>query len=750
MEDSISPRPRTVKRPRPVISCLNCRRKKLRCSRTFPCDKCIRSGRRDECQYAPGQEPTGNDHIEDELLKPSKKLRLSAAEPSATLEASVSLLDDLQVRVQQLEKSLTAQRCLDTTSLVEEDDAARPAAPAKQSSRKFDSRFDRSYLHRPMACQVRHRINAYDLTKGLHSQFPVIQSFVDKLGQDPVPEELSSLAAKLRMLHNRTRKYRPPRRSFHVHNNLRDVLSHMQQLLPDKATCTTLIELYFHNFEFCTRVLHRPSTLMQFRAYFDNQLLVGKRTFVLPMLLCVVSVASSLGTLPECENPKLHGHVDGVGAYHLIRNYLDLLTDSQWRQLPIIQVALLSLKFHKSSSLSAVETWCWSGQVLRRATAAGLLSSAIDEKDLFVSEMSRRLWLTALENDLTLAIASDMPLNCPRLQTKSPISVDDEKIYPGMFSRPPCQGTNTWTDGICQYVLAQSFNDRHSAYELIQSEHAPAYQTVLQHTRHLEQVIHDLPKTFRLSVEPEDSSDTPYRLMAKMELDFLLRRPLNACYAPYAAQMPADDQFKEARIPWIQSCTFGICFQDLFDPKYPMLDLPRPEGLWDFFYCTHKWDLSRFMLANCLELQRLHQIGADAKDVVSPVFHGHTLRAFTKVMGWSIEGIIKSLEETLDPMTRRMGRFASDLRELVRWTAVMGSFRVSTECGEDVVKNELQKLVAAVRAQLQSRPAPEQHENNGSIRGIRADVKWLQRYLEDAEDALDLEDEPSSTFNGLF
>ena len=39
------------KRPRPVLSCLECRRKKLKCSRTLPCIQCTKASRSTHCSY---------------------------------------------------------------------------------------------------------------------------------------------------------------------------------------------------------------------------------------------------------------------------------------------------------------------------------------------------------------------------------------------------------------------------------------------------------------------------------------------------------------------------------------------------------------------------------------------------------------------------------------------------------------------------------------------------------------------------
>jgi hypothetical protein len=47
MED---PHPR--KRPRPVVSCLRCRHKKLKCDRTSPCENCTKASIADTCTYS--------------------------------------------------------------------------------------------------------------------------------------------------------------------------------------------------------------------------------------------------------------------------------------------------------------------------------------------------------------------------------------------------------------------------------------------------------------------------------------------------------------------------------------------------------------------------------------------------------------------------------------------------------------------------------------------------------------------------
>lgn len=98
----------TLKRPRPVVSCLNCRRKKLKCDRSLPCEQCVKSGASDHCCYAPGQHPSSTTRgSNDGFEKQQPDQSTDAIAPS---EITPARFDDLQARVNQLERALQSQQ----------------------------------------------------------------------------------------------------------------------------------------------------------------------------------------------------------------------------------------------------------------------------------------------------------------------------------------------------------------------------------------------------------------------------------------------------------------------------------------------------------------------------------------------------------------------------------------------------------------------------------------------------------------
>jgi hypothetical protein len=123
--------PNSTKRPRPVISCLECRRKKLKCDRTQPCQQCLKVGRPGRCQYQPGSEPeadatdsgsaTAKRH---QTRSPSNQhgheflSRVNGFSVEPTQQAKTGIIEDLQERVARLEKALLARDAKEGSLLI--------------------------------------------------------------------------------------------------------------------------------------------------------------------------------------------------------------------------------------------------------------------------------------------------------------------------------------------------------------------------------------------------------------------------------------------------------------------------------------------------------------------------------------------------------------------------------------------------------------------------------------------------------
>lgn len=113
MADSDSPHESAWNfRSRPIVSCLNCRRKKQKCDRQLPCNACLRSGKPSSCQYAPGQEPAVGDEGGEEHQRQKRQRTENDHGHQRQSDSPVTpaRFDELVQRVGQLERALDAQR----------------------------------------------------------------------------------------------------------------------------------------------------------------------------------------------------------------------------------------------------------------------------------------------------------------------------------------------------------------------------------------------------------------------------------------------------------------------------------------------------------------------------------------------------------------------------------------------------------------------------------------------------------------
>jgi hypothetical protein len=119
---------RSVKRPRPVKSCTECRKRKLRCDRLLPCSQCQKSHR--ICRYSAEHDSSNlSDGSDVEVAEPQRSSKRNCLPPPApslsaltpdvalppvarngeTVSVAVAVVEDLVSRLDRLEKQVLAK-----------------------------------------------------------------------------------------------------------------------------------------------------------------------------------------------------------------------------------------------------------------------------------------------------------------------------------------------------------------------------------------------------------------------------------------------------------------------------------------------------------------------------------------------------------------------------------------------------------------------------------------------------------------
>lgn len=171
-------------------------------------------------------------------------------------------------------------------------------------------------------------------------------------------------------------------------------------------------------------------------------------------------------------------------------------------------------------------------------------------------------------------------------------------------------------------------------------------------------------------------------------------------------------------------------YQDLFDPRYSEIDVPRPRGYWDFFYTCYRQELGQAILGLCLEISKC---GSSAQG------NGSTCASVVPPPANPNEGVrlIESVKDTLEPMTRRLPFRGSNVPDIVYYNVLLASLQPagSGHHREGNIGTRLQELAHECRAELEranipllaaprTEHAPDEAGHNPSYNTHNFDPLW--------------------------
>ncbi|KAJ9615676.1 hypothetical protein H2200_001752 [Cladophialophora chaetospira] len=711
------------KRPRPVISCLECRRKKLKCSRTHPCQQCVKIGRPGRCTYQAGQEPEPNAEYSVSYNAPSKRQRLlptsltnvgdtssdrAGPRKADSTAAKRGVIEELQERVTRLEQALLTQHR-------QPNGASSPAPPMPPRPQASDNAANdgRSLSRSPQ----------------LSSQFSDASMIMTRLAYDHTTPEIIQLRADLRNLHCSIEMNHSKTQSLAT--SVTATKSYPLQL-PSLELCKKLGVLYFDNMEHCFRILHWPNFRDQLEILFTDGEHACKFGF-LPQLVGTLAVAVLLGTHQECEAAGTCSTIRPREAIRYMGDFLHSLQHHERYRLPALQVKMLLLICKWLNLDPFDDLFRLNGELLRDALVMKMDKDPIILRDIGVyeGELRRRNWMTIIEVDLMLSLLCKMPCMVPPYTSSPPRNVNDEEIFEGMESLPTSRPTQEWTDGLCQYLLAQSFPRRVTACLEVGRSDRVVVDEVLAHTRYLEKVLQDLPPPMRFNYLGDEASKTPARLMARMELDISIRRPLMLLYSRCVLSPEATNDQREIRAGLLQSCLMVGNYQDLFDPQYSELDVPRSQGYWDFFYTCYRQELGQSTMGLCLQIKHLGD--TDRTDCLTAASSRPSSNNSTNTMPtgplYNQGSLINAVNDALEPMRRRLPHRASKLKDVIYYDMILTSL-LPLRPGQDresMMIQRLQGLVDECRGELSRanipyfiapEPRSERTLTDGGVSGI--------------------------------
>ncbi|KAJ5929084.1 hypothetical protein N7454_006932 [Penicillium verhagenii] len=728
------------KRPRPVVSCLRCREKKLKCDRVAPCQNCVKGGFGAQCTYhQQQQQPHADpaDHQYSHLQGPGPQPKRTqipetdGSDPPTGLTQpvtglSVGIIEDLQQRVLKLE-SLHAVR--PQSPHARTFDPIRDALVQNSWPRPDIPRTSSPHLGTLVVKGSRSRYHGQNDRITLLNQFPEAKVFINQSLNNP---SLVGLAKEVQFLQNKSQTKSDSPASLSGLENFPE-LQNLTGSLPGKVVCDQLLFVYTKNLEKTHRVLHTPSFLAHYNTFWatsDHDM--AFLSMFIPLLTAVLSISVIFDPTPPSSEYYSSWNYLKQHAVGTIQSWLRKLPRKPRTELATLQVETLLFMACQLRQVSAEELWKESGSLVRSAMVMGLHVNTSQSKtpSPYQAECRRRLWVTIMELDLQTSIAAGMPVMTPALDFSPliPSNFNDTDFDESTTELPTPRSMEVETDTLAQIILAQSLARRIQTMNLAQ--HTKPRENIEERVKQgqvIEEYLQKIPILLQLSYDGQNSD--PAFHLGRVLLDVYIRRPLLSLYRPVLTNHTHDGPpFLEMQRASLESSIIILSYQDLFDPIITDLDLPNSSTYWNIFQTFCQNDILWAALSVCEHLKFINQqspvqspsnnFSVDSNNNNNnntttttttnknhnnptkphPTNKNHTTYFLTS----NKASLTRLVENTIDSLTRRIGEKGTNVKDVLLLSVVLQSVRARgpSEQKERRMSQGAKKSLSACRQNL--------------------------------------------------
>ncbi|KAG6039905.1 hypothetical protein E4U41_001812 [Claviceps citrina] len=699
-QHSLQMQQRSVKRPRPVKSCTECRKRKLKCDRLLPCSQCQKSSR--TCKYAADHDPANLSDASDsepvDTNRPNKRScppgtanagNVPNSDTAATPAKNggspgLPVLEELTLRMDRLERHVQG----------------RSPAPTDISGGRMLYAADGTV--RGLSVKRNGMITRFF---GQHSPrvmlnvFPEARAFLT--GQHR-RNAIDDLLHNFRLLHkHRQDELHMAMKPITVFvDSMMPVQKRMTDILPKKEICDRLVTMYFDTSESIYRILHTRTFYDAYNMYWEGNL---QSESFLPQLLCVLSVASRFETKSRGMG---HERSDGVHiptACALIQSWLDSLKGKQLVDVSTVQVQILLIHASRMITPRLQDSWNKLGYVLRLAMSMGMHRDPAEFEPripVFWGEMRRRLWFTMADMDLHMSIACNMPslLRDGDFTCKPPRNLNDSEMYLNMQELPPTRPIDQMTDNQMQVYAAITLAARMRVAPLVNRiDSLRDYSEVLDVGTKMERFLDDINYIYpRQGSYSAAQKSKQWR--SRVILDMHVRRPLLALYRPLALGAP--DVPAEISRAFLKSSVVILKYLDELDPS-----LAQFHEVAEMYHQILKPDIIYSSLSICFYIQAAVRQNSESlvlghsggpSHMTTETGDEFSLYSGESVVPWSPLRLISTVQESLDLLIKFMS--GSDTKDILVVAAVLESVKNPQPNIQDMTR----KLYAVLDACLRS------------------------------------------------
>ncbi|KAI1381119.1 hypothetical protein F4677DRAFT_402178 [Hypoxylon crocopeplum] len=547
------------KRQRVRLSCLECRRRKLSCSRELPCDRCIKSGTPDRCTYEsrPGSTlgPVGE---KTSFVPPpappvtygAEVRRPSANPPPVRREVETSVLRDaardherirrLELEVAHLRGTLSKQASIDGSTIV--------ASPSTLKDSVKDGQSIPSTT--PQNCvevSEYQNLRGHDFKTKYFGPHNAWSSLQELTGIFHFMKETAEEWLKPLNIQKKDRRKRKEEREKKFTEG--DVV--LEALLPPKEETDSLVAIYLDQFEQIHRIIHLPTFKAEYDAFWDPA--KTKTASFTALLLSMMSVSS-------CLDMQASNKFVGVKSSSIQMAEKWIKACDEWydrqsqkhRKLVHYQIACLLYLAKRVNIIKKKRFWTTSGTMIRDSITVGLHQDpdhVTAKISPYYAEMRRRLWSTMVEFDVQASFDQGLPtlISSVHNDSDAPKNIDDDSFDENSQVLPVSRPSNEYTASSYQHLSRRSLALRVELTKLLTGPPVELeWEQVLQYSDMITHEIDQLPSWDMESEKYPGCSQKP--ILSHTLLHLQLRQYLIPLHQPYLKLRKYNSKYQVAEL----------------------------------------------------------------------------------------------------------------------------------------------------------------------------------------------------------
>ncbi|KAI0423587.1 hypothetical protein F5Y09DRAFT_209519 [Xylaria sp. FL1042] len=547
------------RRRRPALSCLTCRRRKIKCDRANPCARCVSTKTR--CTYRLGSEPaaipTHPSKRTEEPVNSSPRtspLPLTgvvngddtatghehySSAPRVYATPSIAPQAECSVGISHNEV-LNSTHTQETTSDIqdlrqrirrlEEISVSSPVNGLAETGRHILTR--QAGLRDSEIRLKKTRLLRWSDWMGTAPEFQLVYKCFEVAcgGGDNTSFQSDETKAVLAEIDDLYKKCKRVAKNLKVNRPSRSLSSPRPSLEPPpREIADAMVTIYFRCFESAHRILHEPSFWAEYLKLWEDpeNVSTGQRL----KILLVIGIGSSL-------------HND-AGPDSELRDRVQqwIYTTQAWLSGPLekdrldvhgLQIHCLLMLARQIFSIGGDLVWMSMGSLIHRAMQIGLHRDPkhLPSMSLLQAEVRRRLWYTILELLVQSSLDSAMPprISLEDFDTECPSNNNDDEIDESTTALQPHPRV-TYTSTAIQLLLIDSLQSRLRIVQLLNGLHSEiVYPDVLALNPEITNACRACNK---FAMDNSVAGVTPFQ---RNYCDYLVRRFLIPLHCPFASE----------------------------------------------------------------------------------------------------------------------------------------------------------------------------------------------------------------------